>query len=328
MLPKKINLLIAAIFFITGLIFGLLTNFFRNDANNTIKNVSEQRQGGYDYINPLLECNNDAVNNEIKPFKNALVDFINSEKEKYSISLSSVYFRDLNNGPWIGINEKENFSPASMLKVPLMMSALKLAENNPDLLREKIKVTELSNNINQYIKPSQSIEAGKTYTIDELIYRMIVYSDNNAQAEIFNFIGDEATAKSYSDLGLVVPTLENQENFMSVKEYASFFRILYNASYLNKNFSEKSLGLLTKVEFKDGLAAGLPDGIVIANKFGERQIDETGEKQLHDCGIIYYYPSHPYLLCIMNRGNDFKKMSDFIKSISAFVYQQVSNQYK
>jgi hypothetical protein len=73
------------------------------------------------------------------------------------------------------------------------------------------------------------------------------------------------------------------------------------------------------------LAAGLPKNLEISHKFGERQIGVTGEKQLHDCGIIYV-PSHPYLLCIMNRGNDFKKMADFIKNISSFVYQQVLSQ--
>lgn len=328
MFSKKYNLIILVIFFIVGLGLGYSFNFFSKDNYTEDEKNSEQRQGGYSFINPLLECNIDTQNNEIRSFKTALIEYMDNEKEKYDIGMSSVYFRDLNNGPWMGINEKENFSPASMLKVPLMMAALKLAEENPNLLQEKITVKELSNNGNQFIKPSETIEQGKTYTLDELIYRMIAYSDNNAQAEIFYKIGDVATAKTYSDLGIAAPTAENQENFMSVKDYASFFRMLYNGSYLNKNFSEKSLSLLTKVEFKDGLAAGLPENIALAHKFGERLIVGTGEKQLHDCGIIYNYPNHPYLLCIMNRGDDFKKMADFIKSISSFVYKQVSNQYK
>jgi beta-lactamase class A len=231
MFSKKYSLIMVIIFFIIGVIMGWFTYFFHIDIYTADEKSSEHRQGGYNYINPLLECNNDIPANEIKSFKNELVDYINQEKDKFDIKLNSVYFRDLNNGPWIGINEKEKFSPASMLKVPLMMSALKLAENNPEILREKIKINKLNNSGIQFIKPSQSMEVDKSYTLDELIYRMIVYSDNNAQAEIFNFIGDEATAKSYSELGITVPTAGTNENFMSVKEYASFFRILYNASY-------------------------------------------------------------------------------------------------
>jgi hypothetical protein len=40
-----------------------------------------------------------------------------------------------------------------------------------------------------------------------------------------------------------------------VIDYASFFRVLFNASYLNRKDSEKALALLTKVAFRDGLIA-------------------------------------------------------------------------
>jgi beta-lactamase class A len=40
----------------------------------------------------------------------------------------SVYLRALNNGDRLGIDEKEYFSPASLIKVPVLMAYLKKSE--------------------------------------------------------------------------------------------------------------------------------------------------------------------------------------------------------
>ena len=34
----------------------------------------------------------------------------------------SVYYRDLLDGPWFGINESVEYNPASMMKVPVMVA--------------------------------------------------------------------------------------------------------------------------------------------------------------------------------------------------------------
>lgn len=105
----------------------------------------------------------------------------------------------------------------------------------------------------------------------------------------------------FNDLGIPLP--RDIDYALSVKEYASFFRILYNASYLTRENSEMALKLLSESKFRGGLAGKIPSDIVIAHKFGEREmIDENGSSinQLHDCGIVYYTP-YPYLICIMTR---------------------------
>ncbi|HEX8923420.1 MAG TPA: serine hydrolase, partial [Patescibacteria group bacterium] len=112
-------------------------------------------------------------------------------------------------------------------------------------------------------------------------------------------------------------------DIISVKSYASFFRILFNSSYLDNDMSEKALEILSTSRFKDGLIAGVPNGVAIAHKFGERQYLATGQKQLHDCGIVYPASSRPYLICVMTRGQDFSHMENSIKDISAAIYNEV-----
>lgn len=279
----------------------------------------ELHQSGYKYISPLLECSDI---HDIKQYhlEEQMKDIIQNNIQNNNITYASLYFRDLNNGPWIGINEQEKFTPASLLKVPLMIAYLKMAESDAKILDNEIKIEEAANNLSQNIVPLDKVEIGKSYKVSELIRYMIMYSDNNAANALLLHINAEYLNQTYSDLGIIAPDGATQtENFMNVKDYASFFRILYNASYLNRDMSEKALEILTASQFNQGLKAGLPENVKLAHKFGERIFLEN--KQLHDCGIIYKEKS-PYLLCIMTRGNDFNKMSAAIKELSAEVYKE------
>ena len=99
---------------------------------------------------------------------------------------------------------------------------------------------------------------------------------------------------------------------------------MFNASYLSRESSERGLAYLAHSDFQNGLVAGVPQGITVAHKFGER-VSANGAKQLHDCGIVYY-PTRPYLLCVMTRGDDFSKLTEVIQSVSRIVYQSVDEQ--
>ncbi|MBI4709590.1 MAG: serine hydrolase [Nitrospirae bacterium] len=208
------------------------------------------------------------------------------------------------------------------------MAYLKLAETRPGLLSKQVVFDRgmEDENLREYYKPLSAIEPGRSYTIEDLIYRMIVYSDNNAKHVLLSHIDGVSIVQPYLDMGLEVPGSKQLENFMSVQEYASFFRVLFNATYLNREMSEKALEILSQVEYDRGLHGGVP-GLTVAHKFGERIIDDPenpmhGFKQLHDCGIVYY-PNKPYLLCVMTRGYEFKNMAGVISRISSMVYKEI-----
>src|SRR5687767_10298913 len=42
-------------------------------------------------------------------------------KNEYGLDFYSVYYRDLDNGQWIGLNEKEYFTVASLIKLPVLI---------------------------------------------------------------------------------------------------------------------------------------------------------------------------------------------------------------
>lgn len=137
---------------------------------------------------------------------------------------------------------------------------------------------------------------------------------------MFLNISENDLSRIYTDLGIEIPGIRNVDDFMSVKDYASFFRVLYNASYLNREMSEKALDLLSKTDFEDGIVKNLPRNIKVSQKFGERRIDDIS--QLHDCGIVYK-SKNPYLICVMTRGRSIDDLKKVIQNLSFETYTSI-----
>ena len=316
--------------FSLGLVAGI---YFCNRPGTPDNDQSYQvRQGNYEFINPLVECEiSGNLFRKYKPFENEAKNKISRIMSDQDGSNYAVYFRNLNNGPWFGINSTEKFMPASLLKVPLMIAYLKESEHDPEILKRRISYAPIQETtITQEIEPKEKIVQSQTYTIEDLVYRMIVYSDNEATQLLLNNIPEEKLSLVYQDLGIDTPAVEDSGNdFMSVKSYSSFFRILYNAAYLSRENSEKALSILFKSEYKEGLVAGVPSEIKVAHKFGEygsREIYSEATHQLHDCGIVYF-PDYPYLLCVMTRGENIEENQKKIAMISAAIYETVNSYY-
>jgi beta-lactamase class A len=290
--------------------------------------------GEYRFINPLLACDVSAKKEiaEFEPLKREISSLIENKVYDKDVGNVSVYF-DTRDGRWLGINTSERYFPASLMKVPSMIAVLKAAESDPDLLKKKMRYDGLTDlNAIEHFVPSEGMEPGRSYTVDELLERMIVDSDNNAVPLLIQNIGDRDFEEVLTDLGLSLPAGigDSLIDFMDVKQYARFFRVLYNSTYLNRALSEKALSLLSRSGFPDGLRAGIPKDVAVAQKFGERSFgpeqDRSAQKELHDCGIVYY-PEHPYLLCVMTKGGDYAKLAKTIQDVSRRVYSYMEKEY-
>ena len=262
-----------------------------------------------------------------------LSGYIQQKKYNNETTHVSVYYRNLNNGNRFGIEAKEMFSPGSLMKLPILLVYLKRAEQDPSLLSKKLTYIQDDNqtDFTQNIPPEAMLVNQQDYTIQELLEHMIKYSDNKASMLLSKNLSVQEYEKGFTDNNMSFPTTVSGsfDNNLRVVDYAKFFRILFNSSYLTPKDSNYALQLLTQVDFKKGLVAGVGDDIIVAHKFGERGIigkDGVEQKQLHDCGIIYY-PEHPYILCVMTRGYDFGSLESIIKDISQRIYQETVKKY-
>jgi len=320
-------------FFLSILITGIAIGFFTRNITDKMSTGKKEsnfvvlREGQSKLTNPLLACDvaSDVLNDpKLISFKKEVEQYLDSRMGKDGSAKVSVYFRELNDGLWFSIGETDKFVPASLRKVPLMIALLKMAETEKNLLERKVKFDlTTDDNLKQNFKPSQTLVSGKQYTIRDLIYRMIVYSDNNAFTLLTRAVDPNELGKVYSSLRILDPLNPVSDQFLSVQTYESFFRVLYNSSYLSREASDWALQIMSNSEFKTGLVAGVPSTVTVSHKFGEHS-DPNGA-QLHDCGIVYY-PKHPYLLCIMSQGPNFEMLDDVIAGVSRVIYSEIDAQ--
>lgn len=293
----------------------------RNEHNNR-----RVKAAGYRLTSPLLDVELPEgvdIRHERIPFKFKVVDFVKKMTDGTRIQDVAVYFRDLSDGPWFGINEHREFDPASMMKVPVMIAWLKRAEKNPRSLKQTFLydgVIDMS--AIQTHKPRHTLKAGHHYRVEELLEYMIRYSDNNATSLLYNNLTDTELNAVLDGMD-ITNRPDGGHNSVTVHGYSGFFRILYNASFLSREMSEEALRLLSKEDFPQGISAGVPEGVTVAAKFGENEGGRQGrEKQLHEFGIVYH-PKGAYILGVMTQGNDFPHQAEIIRNISAFIYREV-----
>jgi len=306
----------------------IVTGWYANDwyERNFRHGYKQIKQSGFQFISPLLDVElpeGYGVRHEPIPFKHKLVKFVNQQIQSGKVRDMSVYYRDLSDGPWFGINEKVKYNPASMMKVPVMVAWLKRAEKDPTVLKRRFVFDEKSySSPPQSIKSEHVLKAGVSYTVEELLRYMMQSSDNKAMSLLYFALSSEEFSHVVDSMDVTNEEYGKYDS-VSVHGYSGFLRILYNASFLNEEMSEKALQLLSSQDFPYGLLAGVPKGTKVASKFGEYNDRENPDViQFHEFGIIYH-PKGPYILGVLTRGDDWERQADIIKSVSAMVYDSV-----
>ena len=98
------------------------------------------------------------------------------------------------------------------------------------------------------------------------------------------------------------------------------FLALYNAKYLNLEYSNLLLDYLSGTPFKDRIVDGVPEGVMVSHKIGTSANDST----FSDCGIVYA-PNRHYLLCVGSNGGDERAAARFMAEVSKAAYDYVIN---
>lgn len=296
-------------------------------ANELLGTTFRIQNDPYSLVDPLLGCTTGSTvpTPSLNELQNRLQNLVDMATHDGMLAGASIYVRDMIPGTWTGVNPDTTYEPASLLKVPVLITYLKQAEYNPDLLSYTVTITEdPAENTVQDIPPPESVQAGETYSINDLLELMVVDSDNRALNVLMQYIDINVLRQSFSDLGVVFP--EDDVTYeISPRTYSRFFRILYNATYLSAKSSQRALFLLSKSTFTNGIRAGVPDDIKVAHKFGEAPVTlPSGEQghELHDCGMVY--TDQPYALCVMTTGKDVDALTAFLKTVSEVTYEELN----
>lgn len=337
--PTLGTLLAVAGLLTVGIAVGWLGKGVVQPSTTVSGHVIRDDTSGYSLIDPILACDigPQEAFPELDPIKQAVQKTIAAEVAARTTQNVSVYMRLLKSGKWFDINPDAVYAPASLLKVFIMTSYYKENEEKPGTLDRMLVYQGSADSVQD--NPGEVIPhltAGALYSVRDIIKQMIVYSDNDAFNTLLNNFDPktlEAFKDIFTDLNIPSPAAQSEEKlqFMSVGSYATIFRVLFGATYLSREDSQKALELLGEAHYKDGIVAGVPAGIIVAHKFGVRSIPASATtaaaSELHDCGIVYY-PDHPYLLCVMTHGSNFVSLQDDLQQISKTAYTAIDSYYK
>jgi len=313
---KKAAVLIAVfVAFLTGFFIGNSLNQSKNEEEILTKKRSELL-----YLSPriFLEDQNDILLRFVDLRAN-LQEYV----KKNSANNLGMYFEYLPSGVSIGINEKEEYILASLLKVPLVMAVYKQVEEGKLNLGEEVKVE--AKHIDSTFGNLWRKGAGYSLTLREAIRLTLQESDNTAKNALFDIVPPGSIEDVFDNLD--IPKIRVGEFAAATpKNYSSILRSLYLSSYLGESSSNDILQILTETIFNDKLPAGVPEDIKIAHKIGVYDLPNTTtpilESVYTDCGIVYV-PKRPYILCMMTRSPE-DTAKKYMSEISQMIYKYVS----
>ncbi len=290
--------------------------------------VLQEVKHKYSYLNPTLA---------ILDKKDMIVDFqrlresLTSRYEKRGDYLVSIYFEYLPTGANIAVNKDEKIWPASLIKIPVAMAAMKKVQDKKWKISNELVI--LDDDKDRDYGVLYKSPTGTTLTIEKFLEESLINSDNTAHFVLLRNTDPDELEEVYDHLGLddIIDTLKRspdreafEDNRITAKRYTIFFRSLYNATFLDQEYSQKFLSILSHAP-KELLSNGLPEGVVFVHKTGVR-VDEAVRA---DSGIVYA-GERPYLLTVMVQDKRSKELNEeevaqIFTSVSQEVYHYVAN---
>jgi beta-lactamase class A len=283
------------------------------------------RVNGFDLVHPLLSSEPSCESTRFVDMRHGIEAVIDTCTSAGMITAASVYLRDFQRAEWTEVNGNEPYDPGSLLKVPVLLTYLSMAENDAALLGRTWVCEARDVSAGQGKDPeflSEQAQLNITYTLPQLLELMIVHSDNRATSILLRHMNMNRFMRTFTDIGLPAPTPDAKQYQMSVKSYSMFMKALYNSSYLSPTHSTYALGLMLRSTFRSGLIAGVPSTVRVAHKFGEAGNDQ--DKQLHETALVYA-DGNAYLLTVMTRGSDLGTEARVLAAISRTVYEHMTS---
>lgn len=220
-----------------------------------------------------------------------------------------VYVYQLTDGNKYGVNEKEIFPAASLMKLPLIAGLYQEAEAGKISLETEYQLVEKDKVLGAGIL--QSKNAGTVYTYRQLIQYMGQYSDNTAYTVMLRVLGKEQMQKTIDDLGMESTSLQNHET--TPADIGLFFRKLYKGEVVSSEDKDEILKFLTKTGYEDRIPAGLPTGTRVAHKIG------TDIGTFSDAGIVF--AKKPFVLVIMSKEAKESEAKEVLPKITEKVWE-------
>jgi beta-lactamase class A len=200
-------------------------------------------------------------------------------------------------------NENEVFPAASLIKLPIALTAYDLARRGALNLDEQL--TMGVEDVTEGNGSMQNAPVGSTYTIRELCRRMMAESDNTAGNMMLKRIGFEEVNATAEWLGTrqtsaarrfldFAAAAQGRDNVTTPADMVLLLQKLVSGAINDSADRKDLLAALTQNIDRAKIPAGLPIDVEVAHKTGVL----TGVE--HDAGIVYL-SNRTYIVVFMSR---------------------------
>ena len=168
------------------------------------------------------------------------------------------------------------------------------------------------------------LHEGLQLTLEDLLYLMIVISDNSAFNILLTKVGMENVNSTMKKLGLVHTSVgcllfewderrPEKDNDHSVREIGSLLKRLYRKQLVSTSASEKMLRLMTYHQRRENISFLANNKISVAHQTG------FDLHCLHEAVIVLC--EHPFLLCMSANKVDVKNAEYIMKDVIRLCYE-------
>lgn len=242
----------------------------------------------------------------------------------------SLFVRDMDTGEVLYAHrENEAVSSASTIKVPIMLAALEQVRRGALTLEQRIPV-----NGREILDDTEVFEHGPCdCPLKELIYWMIVKSDNTSTNVLIETLGFDAINDMIQSLGMRSTVLgrkmldfealkAGRNNLTSAYDMAQCYEALHRETILTPELCAFALGILKRQRSMSMFLRYIADDIEVAHKTGGLDPDLGHDRVAHDAGIFYLPDVRYYLGIFLTSAPDDEKYSRrLIGRLSRAVYE-------
>jgi beta-lactamase class A len=237
---------------------------------------------------------------------------------------AGIIIEDLNTGWQFSLNKDKLFPSASIVKIPIMAACFQAVYEGRLNLKDEMVLRLPNKTPGSGILKSAA--TGTTIPVDKLIDIMITHSDNTAANMLIEKLGFDYLNGYFKKSGLRHTNLSRKmmdfqdrkngvENYTSAADISNLLERFYRRKFINRQISEKCLGLLLRQKVNDRIPKKLPDDCSVAHKTGlEKNV-------CHDAGIVFTRQGD-FLICVLTKSRSgTRQVKEFISNLALVIYQ-------
>jgi beta-lactamase class A len=233
----------------------------------------------------------------------------------------AVVIEDLDGQGSLRLNARSPFTAASVIKIPIMMTAFHKARDGKLRLDDTIIMGNEDKVGGSGVL--REFHSGLALTLLDCIHMMIVVSDNTGtnltmdavgREEVNQYMVDKGCESSRLEAHLMRPKPEGPWNKVTASDIALLLKGLADRTIENPGDCDTMIDIMKRQQYNHKMPRFLPKGVICAHKTGEVR------GVTHDAGIVYGPSAQFVIVCLSQKLEDVEIGNNVIGQVTRWAY--------